>query len=150
VLITIGFLLLGGLAYMLGSNWAMLFRQPVFHAVAEAGCDLRAGPCVAAVDMSRSIRLDMTPRPLPPTEQLRIRVDTSGLTAESIAVEFRGIDMNMGKSSHELRDIGGGSFTGDASLPACTRRQMRWRATVTARGADGIYLATFDFEVNRP
>jgi hypothetical protein len=58
--------------------------------------------------------------------------------------------MNMGLISAGLLDTGGGSFAGDVLLPVCVRQRMTWRARVTAGGPDGVHLATFEFEINRP
>jgi len=142
-------LVFGGLAYLLMRSWPLLFPPPLFSATATPGCDLHTGPCAAAFDATRFIRLAIEPRTVVPSEPLRLLVDTAGFTATSVDVEFRGVDMNMGLIRHELLDTGGGSFTGDAVLPVCIRRRMSWQAIVTAHGANGVHQATFIFEVNR-
>jgi len=143
-------LLLGAVAYLVTSAWPRLFPPPLFEAASRPGCDLHRGPCTAVFDATRLIRLQMEHRALPPTEPLRVLVDTAGFPADTATIEFSGVDMQMGLIRRDLVSTGGGSFSGDAILPVCVRRRMTWRAIVTAQGADGLHRATFDFEVGRP
>jgi len=143
-------ILLGAVAYLVASAWPRLFPQPLIEAEAQPGCDLHSGPCTAAFDATRFIRLQIEPRALPPTGPLRVLVDTAGFAADTATIEFRGVDMAMGPVRHDLINSGVGSFSGDAVLPACVRRRMTWRAIVTVHGANGLHLATFDFDVGRP
>ena len=142
--------LLGGFAYLLGMSWTQLFPPPLFSAQATNDCDLRISACEANFQEGRSIRLDIQPRGLPPSQPLRATVDTRGFDADTVAIEFSGVDMNMGLIRNELAARNKRSFAGDTVLPICIRRSMIWRATVTAVGAQGIHKATFDFEVRRP
>ncbi len=142
--------LLGALAYLLGLSWPRLFAPPVFTATAGDGCNLRAGACAASFDQTRVIRLDIEPRNLPPSVPLRVQVHASGFDTDTVSIEFSGVDMNMGLVRSELAVRGNGLFVGDTILPVCVRRHMTWRATVTARGPDGMHKALFDFEVRRP
>lgn len=142
--------LLGGFAYLLGSSWTQLFPPPLFSAHATNDCNLRISTCEADFQDERSIRLGIEPRDLPPTQPLRAMVDTRGFDADTVAIEFSGVDMNMGLIRNELTARSDRSFAGDTVLPVCIRRSMVWRATVTAEGPDGIHKATFDFEVRRP
>ena len=142
-------LVLGSLAYLLMRSWPLLFPPQLFIATAPPGCDLHAGPCAAAFDATRFIRLAIEPKAVVPNEPLRLLVDTAGFNAASVDVEFRGVDMNMGLIRNELMDTGGGSFTGDAVLPVCVRRRMSWQAIAVAQGDDAVHQATFYFEVNR-
>jgi hypothetical protein len=142
--------LLAGSAYLLGLSWPGLFPPPVFSASAAADCDLRVAACMASFDKGRSIRLDIEPKGLPPSAPLRARVNIDGLEADTVTIEFSGVDMNMGLIRNELTEVNDDLFAGDTILPVCIRRRMTWRATVTARGPEGIHKATFDFEIRRP
>lgn len=143
-------ILLGAVAYLVTSAWPRLFPPPLFEAASQPGCDLHSGPCAAAFDATRFIRLQIEPKTLPASEPLRVLVDTAGFPVATATIEFSGVDMQMGLVRHDLIDSGVGSFSGDAILPVCVRRRMTWRAIVTTRGADGLHRATFDFEVGRP
>jgi len=143
-------LLLGGLAYLVAARWTALFPPPVFAATAAPGCALSSGPCAATFDATRFIRLQTEPRMPLANEPLRVLVDTAGFRADSATITLSGIDMNMGLVHGDLLDSGRGSFAGEVTLPACVRRRMTWRATVTAHGADGVYRAAFELEVGRP
>ncbi|MGB5451114.1 MAG: hypothetical protein WBN00_03400 [Sedimenticolaceae bacterium] len=142
--------ILGSLGYLASWSWPHLFPTPQFIAGAPSDCDLRSGPCTAVFGGDRFIRLEMEPKALLATQPLRVLIDTAGLDADEVSVEFSGTTMNMGVISAEILDTGGGSFAGDAMLPVCVRRRMTWRAIVTASGPDGIHRASFDFEINRP
>jgi hypothetical protein len=141
---------LGGLTYLVSWSWPLLFPRPLFITSAPADCDLHSGPCTAVFGSDRFMRLEMEPKTLVATQPFRVRVDTAGFAAEDVSVEFSGTTMNMGVITANILDTGGGSFAGDAILPVCVRRRMTWRAIVTAIGPDGIYRASFDFEINRP
>ena len=140
---------LGGSAYLLSLSWPLLFPKPVFSAAAPGECDLHTSACTAVFDESRSVRLDLEPKTLPATRPLRVAIETVGFPVDTVSIEFSGVDMNMGLIKNELVDTGGGSFAGQAVLPVCIRRQMSWRAMVTATGPDSVHQATFDFEVFR-
>ena len=140
--------LLGTLAYLLAAVSAQLFPVRVFEAAAPR-CEPSVGPCTAAFDATRFIRLRTGPRMPLASEPLRILIDTAGFRAERAMLELSSIDMSMGLVREDLLDTGRGSFAADVTLPVCVRRQMVWRATVTAGGVDGVHRATFDFEVNR-
>jgi hypothetical protein len=56
--------------------------------------------------------------------------------------------MNMGLIERPLLESVGGTFIGEVVLPVCIRRRMRWHATVTAEGPDGVSKARFVFEIN--
>jgi len=142
--------LLGGIGYLAGLGWPAWFVEPRFEAAAPAGCDPHPGPCTAQFDARRFIRLSIPGDRPRATQPLRLLIDTAGFAAEAVTVEFSGIDMNMGWISVDIPASGNGSFTGNATLPACVRRRMAWRAMITARGPDGIHQATYAFEVNRP
>ena len=141
--------LLGVVAYLATLSWPLLFPAPVFSGQTAADCDLGRGPCVATFDDRRFIRLQLGPRPLSPSGPLRAVVDSAGFTARSAFIEFNGVDMDMGLIRNALLGTGGGSFTGDLVLPVCIRQRMRWRAVVTVHARDGVYRASFDFEIRR-
>lgn len=146
---TIGLvLLLGGASYLATLGWPLLFPQPEFNAAA-LDCDLTRGPCSAAFDDKRFVRLTMRPQDFSPTAVQPAIVETGGLAVDAVTIEFTGVDMNMGLISHDLIDAGGGAFAGDVVLPACVRRRMTWRALVTVEADRGIHHAEFRFEVNR-
>ena len=140
--------LLGGLAYLIMTHWQS--SGPAIETMAAPGCDLHLGPCTAAFDRARFIRLEFEPKALRPIRPLRVRVATTGFPADAADIVFSGRDMNMGLIRNELSDAGGGSFHGNLVLPVCARGRMTWRATVSVHGAAGVHRARFTFEVNRP
>lgn len=143
-------LALGGLGYLLAAGWPVLFPVAEYAAAAPPACDLQRGPCSARIDAAHAIDLEIEPKVITPVQPVRLFVNLHGIDADRVEVEFSGVEMNMGRISDELLDTGSGSFTGDATLPICVRRQMSWQALITAHAADGRYRGTFRFEVNRP
>jgi len=142
--------LLGSLAYLLALSWPLLFPPPVFVSAAGPGCNLDDGACTASFDNARSIRFAIASTALHPNTPLQTRVDAVGFDADAVKIGFSGMDMNMGLIRNELNDDGRGSFSGSTILPICVRNSMKWTATVSAQGADGVHRASFNFEVHRP
>ena len=109
---------------------------------------------VITVEGSRAftvgVRFVIEPGTLQPNRPLQIQVDTSGFRVDQVAIEFSGVDMNMGLIRNDLSYSSEGSFRGSAILPVCIRKRMSWRAIVNAEGDDGVHRASFDFEVYRP
>ena len=141
--------LLGFLAYLLVLSWPLLFPPPVFITAAAEGCDLHEGACTARFDDTRTIRIAIAPGTLQANRPLQIQVETNGFRVDQAAIEFSGVDMNMGLIRNDLSYSGEGSFRGTAILPVCIRKRMSWRAIVNAQGDDGVHRASFDFEVYR-
>ncbi len=141
--------LLGGLGYLGAWTWQRLFPAPLFEASAPPHCGLERGPCQALFASGAAIRLAITPRPLTANRPLRLSVDVTGLEAAALAVEFSGIDMNMGLVRADLQQTGDGRFSGEALLPVCVRSRMAWRALVLAQGPGGEHRAAFRLVLNR-
>ncbi len=141
--------LLGGAAYLFGLSWNRLFPPAVFSASAVAECDLRVIACTARFENGHAIRLDLGPKGLPAGEPLQATIAISGFEADGVSIEFSGVDMNMGLIRSELAAESKGEFAGSTLLPVCIRQRMTWRATVAARGPEGIHKATFEFEIRR-
>lgn len=96
----------------------------------DPACDLQQGPCAADLPGGGKVRLSITPRPIPMVAPLQVEVEVSGREADKVAVDFAGVDMNMGLNRPELTAQGSGRFTGQGSLPVCVTGSMDWRATV--------------------
>lgn len=140
---------LGVAAYLLASNWPMLFPRPQFHAVAADECDLNISSCVARFDDGRSVRLTLDPKPLIASRPLRLQLATAGIMPTSARAEFSGVDMNMGRLEIPLQTDGDADLFAETTLPACIRRQMTWRVLITLDDPQGLHRATFTFDVNR-
>ena len=122
---------------------------PEFSTTAASGCDLNVEPCTAMFDTTRSVQLMLEPRPLAASRPMRLRVESEDIAADTAHVAFNGVDMNMGRIEIPLQAQHHGVFTVETMLPACIRRQMTWQAVITLESPQGLYKATFVFDVNR-
>ncbi len=140
---------LATVSYAAAYLWTQPSTETVLRAVQSAGCDLHQNACTATFDDGRVIQLELEPKAVSPAEPVRLFVETTGFAADSVTVEFAGVDMNMGTIETELLDTGASSFTGDSILPVCIRRTMTWQAKVTARGNDNAYQGIYTFTSSR-
>lgn len=98
--------------------------------IPDAGCDLHQAACGAALPGGGRLELSISPRPIPMVQPLTVEVRLTGIEARKVAVDFAGVDMNMGYNRPELPPAGPGRFTSTASLPVCITGKMAWSATV--------------------
>lgn len=144
-------LALAGLALAAG-----YFLRPLLHPEAElsaplnTACDLRAGPCTSTLPDGGRITLSILPRSLPLARPLEIEVRLEGVDAREVAVDFVGVNMDMGLNRAPLQPAGEDRFTGSGMLPVCARSRMVWDARVLADTGAGLVAAPFRFETRRP
>ncbi|MBV5273829.1 MAG: hypothetical protein JZU52_09340 [Lamprocystis purpurea] len=138
--------LVGMIAVKLGP---LLVPAPRVLAVAEPDCDLRAGPCIARFAGGGEVTLDLEPRGIPVIRPLVLRVVVRGLEVSTVAVDFAGVDMNMGYNRPSLAPVGSGSWRGAGMLPTCVRARMLWEAKVLLTTPRGLFAAPFRFETDQ-
>lgn len=115
---------------------------------APADCDLRAGPCRQRV-ADGEVQLTLSPAAIPLMQTLSVSVVTSGLQAERVTVEIRGLNMDMGLNRTRLEQVGSGAWAGETILPICSQRRMEWEAAVRVDGL-GRFEIPFPFATTRP
>ncbi|WP_207062006.1 hypothetical protein [Motiliproteus sp. SC1-56] len=143
-------LLVGGLALALlvlgalGRSWLnagqgepSLFPAPP--------CDLQQGPCEARQG-DLWIRLSIVASPISAQAPLPLKIETRGLEADQVAVDFQGVEMFMGLNRYTLQRHADGSYRGEGRLPACTSGSMRWRARVLLTRGEQTTGTWFEFE----
>lgn len=118
-------------------------------AVADEDCDLRAGPCTAHFPGGGAVTVSLEPRGIPVVRPLAIEVTTQALEVSAVAVDFSGVDMNMGYNRSSLRPAGQGLYRGQGMLPVCVSGRMRWEARVLVATPAGLFAAPFRFETGR-
>jgi hypothetical protein len=96
----------------------------------QAGCDLQKSPCEAALPGGGTVRLSITPRPIPMVAPLQLEVALAGRSASKVEVDFAGVNMNMGLNRPQLKALGDGRFSGEGTLPVCVTGSMDWQATL--------------------
>ncbi len=104
-------------------------QQPPAGAVLSSdACALPQQPCLAkGAGQQILFAIDS---PLSSHSDLRLRVELSGLEANSVTVNFDGADMYMGYNRVLLTRGDDGIFRATTPLPVCVTGEMRWRATV--------------------
>jgi hypothetical protein len=130
--------------------WPLLYPEVVAEAPLDPRCDLRAGSCTGVLPGGGRVRFAIAPRDIPVVKPLRLTVETEGLEVRAVAVDFSGVDMNMGYNRATLQREAPGRFAAQAMLPVCVRARMTWEARVLLRTADGLLAVPFRFDTFQP
>lgn len=146
VLALLGAMILGFTAFKLQP---LLSPEGDLVAAAEADCDLRAGPCTVHFPGGGAVTLSLEPRGIPVVRPLAIEVRIQVLEVSAVAVDFSGVDMNMGYNRSSLGSAGQGLYRGQGMLPICVTGRMNWEARVLLATPDGLFAAPFRFETGR-
>ena len=112
----------------------------------DPGCDLHQAACTAPLPAGGKVTFALTPRPIPVTTPLEMRVDLEGIAADKVSVDFAGVSMNMGFNRPALTAAGDGHFAGQATLPVCVTGRMTWQATVLIETGSTRLAVPFRFE----
>lgn len=96
----------------------------------DPACDLQRGPCESVFPNGSKVSLSIEPRPIRALKSLQIRVRTEGIDAQSVTVDFRGVNMNMGYNRPQLKAVAAGQYAGSWVLASCGLDRMVWEATV--------------------
>jgi len=132
----------GGVVYLL---WPVLYPDVSLSAVLDPDCDLRAGPCKSTFPDGSSVTFSIEPRTIPVVKPLRLQVDVSGIEADSVEVDFKGVDMDMLYNRTKLTAEGGQRFVGKGIIPICIRQAMEWEGTVMIYTGKGLNTAPYRF-----
>jgi hypothetical protein len=114
----------------------------------DPACDLHRGPCQSVFPNGAKVSLSIEPRPIRALKPLQIRVQTEGIDAQSVAVDFRGVDMNMGYNRPQLKAVAAGQYAGTWVLASCGLEHMVWEATVLIETAKHKMAAPFRLETS--
>lgn len=144
-----GLLFVAVIALALYKAWPLLYPPLSEIAEPDPGCDLHAGPCTVRFASGASVRFAIEPQSIPVVTPLRLLVQTEGLDARTVEVDFAGVDMNMGYNRVQLEQTGPGEYAGQGTLPVCVRDRMDWEARVLLHTPDGILAAPFRFTTLR-
>lgn len=135
------------LAYLGAQHWQQA-RQVYQRDPGIAGCELAQGVCSQPV-AATAVTLRITPAEIPLMQTLRLIVDTGTLDAARVAVDIRGLNMEMGQNRTVLNRREDGLWIGETILPICSQRRMEWEAAVQLDGDVSIELP-FLFATTRP
>lgn len=108
----------------------MLLPQADLTVSPDPACDLQAQACVVALPDGGRLSLELLTRPVPLVKPFDVQVVLEGLDARRVAVDFSGIEMNMGLIRPELAALGKGRYAASTALPICVTGTMDWQVTV--------------------
>lgn len=111
----------------------------------DKSCDLQKTACSLKLPNGGKVTLDIQPRPIPLVQTINIQVNTEGIKAEAISVDFKGTTMNMGPNNVTLKSESPDSYSAQGMLPVCIRNFMEWQADVYIQTQQGIVIAPFVF-----
>lgn len=121
-------------------------KLPVIKAPLRTSCDLHKTACSVAVAKVGTVTLNITPHPIAVVTPLQITVQADIKGIRHVAVDFRGVDMDMGFNRFELKGTKAGTFEGEGMLPVCVRSRMTWEARVLIQQADDIISVPYRFD----
>ena len=127
----------------------LLIPSPDLVAALDPTCDLRAGACALGLPGGGRVSLEIQPVGIPVVTPLTLTVEIADREVTGVAVDFAGIDMDMGYNRVSLTPEGAGAYTGGGMLPICVRERMTWEARVLLDTPAGLLAAPFRFETNR-
>jgi hypothetical protein len=90
------------------------------------------------------------PQAVPLMRPLQLAVEAVGLDLRAVAVEIRGLNMDMGLNRTLLKQSQTGRWSGETILPLCSQRQMQWEAAVRLDAEQGRFEVPFLFDTKRP
>ena len=115
----------------------------------NSSCDLQQTDCELVFPNGGRVSLSITPRPIQGLKPLQIQVQTEGIEAQAVEVDFRGLGMNMGYNRPQLKRESATQYAGMGVLSVCILERMTWEATVLLKTADGVLAAPFQFDTSR-
>lgn len=129
--------------------WRQTSSNITATAPLDPACDLQKTPCEAVFPGGGQLIFSISPQPIKGLKPLQLQVQTEGLGVRSIAVDFRGIGMNMGFNRPSLARESAGRYSGSGVLSVCILERMAWEATVLVTTDKGVLAAPFRFETTR-
>ncbi len=112
----------------------------------RSSCNPSQQDCTITLPHGGQLRLSVTPRPIRALQKFSVEVKMTGVKAESMEIDFDGVDMSMGYNRPVLPGDGE-VFSGQAILPVCITGAMTWKATVVVTTQEGSFAVPFLFEV---
>ncbi|VAW45630.1 hypothetical protein MNBD_GAMMA04-2049 [hydrothermal vent metagenome] len=100
-------------------------------------CDLNFQTCTSTQN-NQSIRLKISPDPIPIAIPLGVELTVQNIPAEKIEFDISGDNMYMGYNRVTLiADGDSGRYVGGTMLAFCTTAKMKWKVTVIIHQKDG-------------
>lgn len=133
---------IGWLGYNLWLSGRPLEIEKLVH---DSKCDLRAGPCEMSLSNGHRVSFEIKPRTIPVLEALHFEVKTYGFEVDKVMLKLNGVDMNMGATSLQLKEVADSQYSGDGGLPVCIRKAMEWEAVVELHKGNNRVIVPYRF-----
>lgn len=141
------FVVLAGIGYW-SARWLVAGSGDAQDMVVD--CDLSIAECEAQLDDGTSVRLSISPRPVPLMEPLAVQVMTGSDTWTPVHLDITGLNMEMGLNRTLIRHKQQNVWGGETILPICSQRRMHWQAALWMDSAQGPVRLLYQFYTLRP
>ena len=111
-------------------------------------CFLQDGPCAQPI-AGGPVQFAISPDSIPLMQTLTLEFDAGELAPTMVAVDIRGLNMDMGLNRTVLALSEDGRWRGETILPVCSQRRMEWEAAVQIEADERLELP-FRFSTVRP
>lgn len=107
-------------------------------------CDVGRAACeFTLAGDSQPASIDFSPRPIPTLRPIAVTLRLPRDAPATAALDFRGVDMDMGFNRITLRRDANGVLRGEALLPVCVSGAMRWHAELQIDGRPPVRFAFY-------
>jgi len=135
-------------AYFAASYWQSQRQVAVLNA--GVPCDLGEGPCKHALPGGGQLTVELTPRPVPLMETVRVSVEVAGTAMLPSHIEITGLNMEMGVNRVALEPTSETRWEGETIIPICSQRQMHWRSALLLQSGSELRRIDDEFYTLRP
>ena len=111
---------------------------------ATEGCAPFKGQCIGRKD-NQAITVGLGNEAIESMTEIPIRVHLANMTADSLIVDFEGLEMYMGVVRTQLLPNAQGVYQGTITLPECGTGKMLWRARAIIDKGTSKEGIKFDF-----
>ena len=123
----------------------LLLPQSDLSITPDPACDLQKQACSVALPNGGKVFFSVNTQPIPLVKPFEAKVEVQGAEAKNVAIDFAGVDMDMGFNRPQLAEKTAGVFIAEVSLPVCVTGQMTWQATVLLDTPDARVAIPFRF-----
>ncbi|WP_306607511.1 hypothetical protein [Azonexus sp.] len=123
----------------------LLLPQSDLSIAPDPSCNVQQQACSVALPGGGSLVFSVNTQPIPLVKPFEVKVEVRGSSAKNVAIDFAGVDMEMGFNRPQLAERSAGIFIGEATLPVCVTGHMTWQATVLLETSDARIAVPFRF-----
>lgn len=125
------------------SPW--LLPQSDLSVAPDPACNLQQQACGVTLPDGGRLTFSVNTQPIPLIKPFGVNVEVRNSRVKNVAIDFAGVDMDMGFNRPQLTEKSAGIFVGEATLPICVTGHMTWQATVLLETPDARIAVPFRF-----